>query len=126
MWLVGTELPLDDSPGVGIRESALESGDRLRVLEVTKMDFVLTEEFSQAYDQLSDAEAIQLDPTIRRLLDEHGSAWARQGRIEADEGGGRFDGEWIATAPVDDELFHIYWEYEAPETLALIALARVQ
>ncbi len=34
VWLVGTELPLDDSPGVGIRESALESGDRLRVLEV--------------------------------------------------------------------------------------------
>jgi len=90
------------------------------------MDFVLTEEFSQAYDQLSDAEAVQLDTTIRRLLDEHSSAWARQGRIDAEEGGGRYDGAWIVTAPVDDELFHIYWEYETPETLLLIALARAQ
>jgi hypothetical protein len=87
------------------------------------MNFLLTEEFSQAYDELSDAEAVQLDTTIRRLLDEHGSAWARQGRIEAGEGGGRYDGAWIVTAPVDDELFHIYWEYEANETLLLMALA---
>ncbi len=84
--------------------------------------FLATEEFSEAYDQLSDADAMELDKTIRRLLDDPGSAWARQGRIGIGVDDRRYDGAWIVRVPVGDTFYNVYWEYEDSETLLLIAL----
>ncbi len=87
------------------------------------MEFVLTEEFSQIYDQLSDVEAIELDETIQRLLDAPGSPWARQGRIGSGVGDAQYDGAWIVAASVGGSVYNLYWEYANEETLLFIALA---
>lgn len=86
------------------------------------MDFVLTAVFSEAYDQLTDDDAFELDAIIRRLLGDHEAAWARAGRIEGSEDAD-VGGAWILRTPIGSALYNIYWEYLDTETVLLIAFA---
>lgn len=86
-----------------------------------RMDFAVTEGFSEAYDGLSDENAMELDAAIRQLLDDHGAASARAGRIEGSEEAD-FGGAWILRIPMGDTLHNVYWEYLDSETVVLVAL----
>lgn len=86
------------------------------------MDFVLTAVFAQAYDQLTDEDAFELDAIIMRLLVDHGAAWARAGRIEGSEDAD-VGGAWILRTPIGSTLFNICWDYLDTETVLLIAFA---
>lgn len=81
------------------------------------MDFVFTEAFYAVYHQLTDDRAEVIDGVIRRLLIDHASGWARQGRIEGERGG-----SWIITVAGPDFEGALYWDYHNESDVILIAL----
>lgn len=81
------------------------------------MDFVFTETFYSSYEALSDEEAVLVDDGIRRLLVDHATGWARQGRIEGDLGSA-----WILTLKTRGIETSLYWDYRDDETVVLLAL----
>ena len=88
------------------------------------MDFVFTDFFYGVYQHLNDDRAVAVDEIIKRLLTEHESGWARQGRIEGDRGGA-----WIITVTGPDFEGALYWDYHTDTKIILVALvvrARLQ
>ena len=81
------------------------------------MDFVFTEEFYSTYEDLDEDRVLLIDEMIRRLLIDHTSGWARQGRIEGEKGGW-----WIITMTGLDFEGALYWEYHTGESILLVAL----
>ena len=81
------------------------------------MDFVFTDVFYGVYQDLTDARAVAVDEIIKRLLIEHESGWARQGRIEGDRGG-----SWIITVAGPDFEGALYWDYHNHAELIIFAL----
>ena len=81
------------------------------------MDFVFTEGFYAVYEDLDDDSVVVVDEIIRRLLVDHTSGWARQGRIEGERGG-----SWIVTVTGLDFDGALYWEYRSGEEIVLLAL----
>ncbi|HUP17939.1 MAG TPA: hypothetical protein VM848_18060 [Acidimicrobiia bacterium] len=81
------------------------------------MDFVFTESFYTVYEAISDAEADLVDEAVRRLLRDHATGWARQGRIEGDKGGA-----WIVALGSGSVDLSLYWDYHDDVTLVLLAL----
>ena len=81
------------------------------------MDFVFTEESYSAYEDLDDEGVLVVDEMIRRLLIDHASGWARQGRIEGERGG-----SWIITMTGPNLEGALYWEYHTGESILLVAL----
>jgi hypothetical protein len=81
------------------------------------VDFVFTEAFYAVYQQLNDDRAVVVDGVIRRLLIDHASGWARQGRIEGDRGG-----SWIVTVTGPDFEGALYWDYHHENEVILTAL----
>jgi hypothetical protein len=81
------------------------------------VDFDVTEEFYAVYQDLGDDIVALVDESIRRLLLDHTSGWARQGRIEGERGG-----SWIV--PMTSPVFNgtLYWEYRSGEEIVLLAL----
>lgn len=80
------------------------------------MDFVLTEAFYVVYQGLRDDRAVVIDEMIKRLLIDHGSGWARQGRIEGDRGG-----SWIIAVTGPDFEGALYWDYHHDAEVILVA-----
>ena len=58
-----------------------------------------------------------VDEMIRRILIDHTSGWARQGRIEGERGG-----LWIITMTGPNFEGALYWEYHTGESILLVAL----
>jgi hypothetical protein len=81
------------------------------------VDFVVTEEFYAVYQDLDDDIVVGVDEFIRRLLLDHTSGWARQGRIEGERGG-----SWIVPMTSSDFEGALYWEYRSGEEIVLVAL----
>ena len=81
------------------------------------MDFVFTEEFYSTYEDLDEDRILVVDEMIRRLLIDHTSGWARQGRIEGERGG-----SWIITMTGPNFEGALYWEYHTGESILLVAL----
>lgn len=81
------------------------------------MDFVVTEEFYAVYQDLDDDIVVVVDEFIRRLLLDHTSGWARQGRIEGERGG-----SWIVPMTSPDGGGAFYWVYRFGEEIVLLAL----
>gem|GEM_PF-1985395 len=81
------------------------------------MDFVVTEEFYAVYQDLDDDIVVVVDESIRTLLLDHTSGWARQGRIEGERGG-----SWIVPMTSPDFEGALYWEYRSGEEIVLLAL----
>jgi hypothetical protein len=81
------------------------------------VDFVFTDFFSGVYQDLTDDRAVAVDEIIERLLIEHGSGWARQGRIEGDRGG-----TWLITVTGPDFEGALYWDYRTDTEIILVAL----
>jgi hypothetical protein len=81
------------------------------------VDFVVTEEFYAVYQDLDDDIVVVVDDVIRRLLLDHTSGWARQGRIEGERGG-----SWIITMTAPHLDGALYWDYRSGEEIVLLAL----
>ncbi|HSJ84066.1 MAG TPA: hypothetical protein VLA91_09650 [Acidimicrobiia bacterium] len=81
------------------------------------MDFVFTHVFYVVYQDLTDDRAVAVDEIIKRLLIEHESGWARQGRVEGDRGG-----SWIITVTGLDFEGALYWDYHSDAEIILVAL----
>lgn len=81
------------------------------------MDFVFTEAFYGVYDDIDDDRVAVVDEIIKRLLIDHGSGWARQGRIEGNRGG-----SWIITVTGLDFEGALYWDYRDDDEVILVAL----
>jgi len=81
------------------------------------VDFVFTEEFYSTYEDLDEDRILVVDEMIRRLLIDHTSGWARQGRIEGERGG-----SWIITMTGPNFEGALYWEYHTGESILLVAL----
>lgn len=81
------------------------------------MDFVFTEEFYAVYEDFDDDIVVIVDEMVRRLLLDHTSGWARQGRIEGERGG-----SWIITMTGPYFEGALYWEYRSGEEIVLLAL----
>lgn len=81
------------------------------------MDFVFTETFYATYESLTDDEAEPIDEAIRRLLVDHATAWARQGRIEGERGSA-----WILVVRSSSTETSLYWDYHDEENLILLAM----
>ncbi len=81
------------------------------------MDFVFTETFYATYESLSDRDVAPVDEGIRRLMVDHATGWARQGRIEGEKGNA-----WILTVVTRDLEASLYWEYQDAERILLLAL----
>lgn len=81
------------------------------------MDFVFTETFYATYESLTDDEVVPIDEAIRRLLVDHSTAWARQGRIECERGSA-----WILVVRTPSIEASLYWEYHDEENLVLLAM----
>jgi hypothetical protein len=91
----------------------LGSGDD----SVGGMDFVVTETFYSTYESLTDDEVVPIDEAIQRLLTEHSTAWARQGRIEGDRGSA-----WILAVRTPSLEAALYWDYHDEANLVIVAL----
>ena len=81
------------------------------------MDFVFTDAFYSAYESISDEESALIDDGIRRLLQDHATGWARQGRIE-----GELGSVWILTLTSRGIEMSLYWDYYDDEPVVLLAL----
>lgn len=81
------------------------------------MDFVFTETFYATYESFTDDEAEPIDEAIRRLLVDHATAWARQGRIEGERGSA-----WILVVRSPSTETSLYWDYHDEENLILLAM----
>jgi hypothetical protein len=88
-----------------------------QVGKVSVVEFVVTEAFYAVYEDLDDDRVEVVDEMIRRLLVDHSSGWARQGRIEGERGR-----SWIV--PMTSPVFNgaLYWEYRSGEEIVLLAL----
>ena len=82
-----------------------------------RVNFVFTAAFYSSYESLSDEDVAPIDEGIRRLLVDHTTGWARQGRIEGDRGS-----TWILTVVGRDSEATLYWDYYDDETIVLLAL----
>lgn len=81
------------------------------------MDFVFTDSFYSTYESLSDEDVAIVDDAIRRLLQEHTSGWARQGRIDGDPGG-----SWIVSLRSRSIDASMYWDYLDDDRIVLLAV----
>jgi hypothetical protein len=81
------------------------------------MDFVFTETFYSTYESLTDDEVVPVDEAIQRLLLEHATAWARQGRIEGERGNA-----WILVVKTGSYEASLYWDYHDEDHIVLVAL----
>lgn len=81
------------------------------------MDFVFTETFYAIYESLSDRDVAPVDEAIRRLMVDHATGWARQGRIEGEKGSA-----WILRVVTRDLDASVYWENQDAERILLLAL----
>jgi len=81
------------------------------------VDFVVSEEFYAVYEDLDDKLVVVVDEFIRKLLLDHATGWACQGRIEGDRGG-----SWIITMTGRGFEGALYWEYRSGEEIVLLAL----
>ena len=81
------------------------------------MEFDFTDAFYSIYESLNDEDVEVVDDAIRRLLVDHSTAWARQGRVEGDKGGA-----WILSSRSRTLDASLYWDYHNDTTLILVAL----
>lgn len=81
------------------------------------MDYRVTPEFVATYEALDRAVAVEVDAAIRRLLHDHQSAWARQGRVTGDGGVA-----WIIELRTSTSDISIYWNYHGGQLILLAAL----
>lgn len=87
---------------------------------MTPIDYRVTEQFVETYEQLDDATAIEVDQTITRLLIEHTGAWARQGRVVGETGEA-----WIIELRSGQADLSLYWDYLGNRMILLILLLEV-
>ena len=80
------------------------------------MDFVVTNEFLEFYNRLDDTAVAVVDKAIRRLLVDHQSAWARQGRIQ-----GESRDAWLLVIRGRELDLTLYWDYQDDQSLVLLA-----
>jgi hypothetical protein len=81
------------------------------------MDFVFSESFLRSYERLSDDKVVIIDDAILRLLADHDSAWARQGRVVGEVGSA-----WIITVAARNFDVSLYWDYYEEQSIVLLAL----
>jgi hypothetical protein len=81
------------------------------------MDYRVTAVFVEAYEYLHSATAVDVDAAIRRLLHDHQSAWARQGRVTGNGGAA-----WIIEVRTSASDVSIYWDYLDDQLMLLAAL----
>ena len=84
------------------------------------IDYRVTEQFVETYEQLNDATANEVDRTIARLLAEHTGAWARQGRVV-----GKYGEAWIIEIRAAQADLSLYWDYLGDHLIVLIVLLEV-
>ena len=80
-------------------------------------DYQVTQVFLDAYQDLDDSEIAQVDAAVERLLEEHESAWARQGRVTGESGEA-----WIIELRAPSADISLYWDYLDGELILLAAL----
>ena len=80
-------------------------------------DYRVTQAFLDVYQDLADPEIAQVDAAVERLLDEHESAWARQGRVRGESGEA-----WIIELRAPNADISLYWDYLDGELILLAAL----
>lgn len=93
---------------------------RHRVLayrEMADYDFKVTDEFVEVYESLHEDTASVVDHAVTRLLRDHATAWARQGRV-AGEGGEA----WITEIRTGDFDISLYWDYLEDAFILLLLL----
>lgn len=79
--------------------------------------FPVASVFYSTYESLSDEDVAIIDDAIRRLLQEHTSGWARQGRIDRDLGG-----SWIVSLRSGSIDASMYWDYLDDDRIVLVAV----
>jgi hypothetical protein len=81
------------------------------------MDFKVTPEFSERYDQLDDVEAECVDDAIRRVVADPQRAWARQNRVVGEKGWA-----WLVVVSCDGVDFGLYWQETVDEPIVFLLL----
>ena len=81
------------------------------------MEFEVTPEFVERYEQLDDAQVDCVDDAIRRVLAEPGSAWARQNRVLGENGSA-----WLVVVRCGGEDLAVYWRERTSQSLVLLLL----
>jgi len=84
---------------------------------VAPLDYRVTDEFVQAYEALDDDTAFAVDRAIARLLEDHTSAWARQGRVAGEHGDA-----WILEFRTRHADVSLYWNYLDDHLILLVIL----
>jgi hypothetical protein len=79
--------------------------------------FVVTPEFVQQYETLDDTTVACVDDTIRQLLINHRSAWARQNRVDGEGGAG-----WLIAVRCGEVDLALYWREHTDESIVLLLL----
>lgn len=84
---------------------------------MAEYDFRVTGDFIAIYESLDDDTAAIVDTTVMRLLEEHDTAWARQGRVAGDHGEA-----WILEIRTLSSDIALYWDYLDDRLILLILL----
>jgi len=83
----------------------------------TTDDFLVTDSFVESYDALDDNTVALVDEAIERLLTNHTSAWARQGRVAGEHGEA-----WILEIHTKRADLSLYWDYVDDRLIILLLL----
>lgn len=102
----------------GMRPSGAMNG---RVAPMAEHDFKVTSEFVAVYESLDVDAAVMVDEAVMRLLEDHETAWARQGRVA-----GNIGEAWILEIRTPTSDISVYWDYLDGRLLLLILLIVLQ
>ena len=73
---------------------------------MTEYDYRVTDQFVEVYESLNDDVVASVDGAIVKLLADHETAWARQGRVAGETGDA-----WIIEIRSANYDVSLYWNY---------------
>ena len=80
-------------------------------------DYRVTRAFLHVYEALDDDAVEVVDSAVQRLLEEHETAWARQGRVAGEHGEA-----WIVEIRSAKRDISLYWDYLEGRLILLAVL----
>ena len=81
------------------------------------MDFLVTPEFVERYEQFDDAHAICIDKAIRQIAADPEGPWARRQRVVGEDGWA-----WLVIVACGTGEFGLYWRQAADGIPVLLLL----
>ena len=82
-------------------------------------EWLVTPEFLETYEHLTEATCACVDEVIRRVLSAPDAAWARHGRVVGHTGSA-----WIVEFACDSDRWSLYWTIDDRSILILVLLLR--